>query len=431
MSDVLEAYLQFTSETEPPTQFHRWSFISCVAAALGKNVWVPFGHDKLYPNMYVMIVGVPGTRKSTSIKICRRILQDSGYSTFSFTKTTKEKFLLDFEEGFDVRSASGDLDMAKILDAPISRTAGVEVYINCDEFVDFIGQGNVNFINLLTTLWDNLPEYQERLKNSKSVCIPSPTVNLLGGITPTSLASALPPEVIGQGFMSRVILVYNDPSTKKITWPPPPDESVRKELVAFFANLQNLHGEVKISPEARRVVDKIYQSWPQLADIRLQYYGARRLTHLLKLCITLAAMDGLMTIADHHVYEANTILTWTERKMHMALGEFGESRNSKAAQKIMETLANAGQPLQVMELWKAVSMDMERMHHMHDLLNNLRAAGKIEILDMPGGHRVKLTTKDNTTNRFGVDYEKYIREHSTEPDDSLELTDDVSGALDG
>lgn len=429
MSDILEAYLQFTSETEPPTQFHRWSFLSCVAASLGKNVWVPFGHGRIYPNMYVMVVGVPGTRKSTAINICRRILQDSGYRTFSFTKTTKEKFLLDFEEGFDVRTAKGDLDINALLDAPVHRTEGVEVYINCDEFVDFIGQGNVNFINLLTTMWDNLPEYQERLKNSKSVCIPNPTINLLGGITPTSLASAMPPEVIGQGFMSRVILVYSDPSRRKITWPPPPDEEMRKMIVEFFRNLQNLHGEMKISPQAKAAVDKIYQNWPQLSDIRLQYYGARRLTHLLKLCILLAACDGVLVITDAHVYEANTLLTWTERKMHMALGEFGESRNAKAAQKIMETLANSIEPLTVGDLWKSVSTDLERIHQLHDLVSNLRSAGKIEVLDMPGGHRIRLTERDTTQNRYGVYYEKYITEHANERDDTLELSDDVGGAL--
>src|SRR5690606_7259138 len=116
------------------------------------------------------------------------------YVNFGFTKTTKEKFLLDFEEGFDLKSADGSFDMKAALDKPFVPLAGQEVYINCDEFVDFIGQNNINFINLLTTLWDNLPEYQERLKNSKSVHIKEPVVNILGGITPTSFAAAMPPE---------------------------------------------------------------------------------------------------------------------------------------------------------------------------------------------------------------------------------------------
>jgi hypothetical protein len=430
VSDVLEAYLHFTEETEPPTQFHRWSFLSGVAACLGRRVWIPFSHGRIYPNMYVMIVGVPGTRKSTAINICRNIVKDSGYCSFGFTKTTKEKFLLDFEEGFTFRSAKGDLEFAKLLEANLHPEDGNEVYINCDEFVDFIGQGNVNFINLLTTLWDNLPEYQERLKNSKSVSIPSPTVNLLGGITPTSLASAMPPEVIGQGFMSRIILVYSDPTRKKITFPPPPDEIMRGELVKFFTNISQLHGEMKISNEARFAIDKIYKEWPQLADIRLQYYGARRLTHLLKLCMILAACDGIMTISDQHVFAANTILTWTERKMHMALGEFGESRNAKAAQKIVEVLANAPEPVSAITLWKAVSMDLERSHQLQELLNNLRSAGKIEMLTMASEVRIKLKVHDTTDKRYGVFYDKYIAESQVEPDDHLELTDDLSGPVD-
>lgn len=423
MSDILSAYLHFTEETESPTQFHRWSFLSCVAAALGKRVWIPFGHGKIYPNMYVMLVGVPGTRKSSAISIAKKILEDSGYVNFGFTKTTKEKFLLDFEEGFDLKSADGSFDMKAALDKPVVAMCGQEVYINCDEFVDFIGQNNINFINLLTTLWDNLPEYQERLKNSKSVHIKEPVVNILGGITPTSFAAAMPPEVVGQGFLSRLILVHSEPSRRKITWPPPPDQAIRAEMVQFFSALQGLEGEMKVSKEARAVVDKIYKSWPQLADARLQYYGARRLTHLLKLAMLVAACDNTLIITQAHIVEANTILTWTENKMHMALGEFGESRNSKAAQKIIESLTNAQEPVQLGELWKAVSMDLERHAQMVELIQNLRAAGKVEFLDMPGGTRVQLKKAESHANRFGVNYATYIAEYSNTPDEHLELLD--------
>ena len=430
MVQILDEYLDFTKGTEPPVQFHRWSFLSCVGAALRRNVYVPFGHDYIYPNMFVFIVGVPGTRKSTSINITKKLLEKAGFEEFAFTKTTKEKFLLDFETGF-----TSDMEENGILDVlnrpvltPEDKPRVQNVFINCSEFVDFIGQNNVNFINLLTTLWDNMPSYQERLKNSKSVNIPNPTVSLVGGITPTSISTALPPEVIGQGFMSRLVLVYCNPTGTKITWPKPPDPKAMQHFIEFFRRMGTIQGEGHFTQEAKDLIDSIYQTWPNLDDVRLQYYGSRRLVHLLKLCIILAACDtpsnGTPVIKIPHVEEANTILTWTERKMSTALGEFGESRNAKASQKIMEALAIHSGPILAPDLWKVVSMDLERRQQLSELLSNLKAAGKITVIEGDGGAYISIANGERESKRVGVNYEKYIREFGQKDlETKLELID--------
>jgi hypothetical protein len=425
---ALDSHLEFTAQTESPTQFHRWTFLSAVGASLGRRVWLPFGHRRVYPNMYCLLVGVPATRKSTAIAICRGLLEDSLFNKFAFTRTTREKFLIDFEDGFDVRKADGKIDMVKLLDAPIIADPNAplvrEVYISCSEFVDFIGRNATNFIDLMTNLWDNLPSYQERLKNSKSVNIMNPTVSLLGGITPSTLAEALPPSVVGQGFMSRLILVFSNPSKTRITWPPPPDEKVQAELVDFFRKCQTLQGEAKLHKDASDLLDRIYQSWPNLNDIRLQYYCGRRFEHLLKLCMICAACRGTLHITADVVIEANTILTYTERNMHLALGEFGESRNSKAAQKVMESIALADKPLDFNAIWKTVSMDLERRVQLQELLQNLVQADKLELIHVDNKAYVKLKERKSSTDKLGVDYGRFIREYEPDkPKDTLNLLD--------
>lgn len=420
MSDILDTYLAFTDGTEPPIEFHRWSFISCVAAALGRSVWVHHGHSKVYPNMYALMVGVPGTRKSTAIKSASSLLRESGYTKYAFTKTSREKFLLDFEEGFEYFDADGTRSQAdkfaQMLASPVKRENS-EAFICADEFADFIGVGNFNFVSTLTTLWDNLPDYSERLKNSKSVRIQQPVVNMLGGMTPTSLAQCMPASVVGQGFMSRIILVFGQPPHIKITWPEPPDEKLRAELVQFFASLSDLKGAFTFTPEARDLTDQIYQSWENLQDIRLQYYGARRLIHLMKLCIVCAALHSQKVITEIIVEQANTILTHTEDSMHNALGEFGDSRSSAVTQKIMETLINAPTPLLVEDVWKAVSTDIERYTNFVEILANLRRANKIvsEVKRLPDGMDTAMLTVNRESLRrsdIGVNFERWIKEHN-------------------
>lgn len=423
MNPIMSQYLAFTQDTESPKQFHRWAIISAVAAKLGRNIHIPFGHGNIYPNMYVMLVGVPAARKSTSIKISQKLVASSGYQNFAFTKSSREKFLMDFEIGFqnvsqmektDVAAILAKeltpLDMMALMDQPSFPTDPCsEVFICCDEFVDFIGQKNINFINTLTTLWDNLDNYPERLKNSKSVNIKRPTINLLGGITPVSFSTAMPAEVVGQGFMSRVLLVYAEPNKRKITFPKLPDETLKEKLSKMLRAVGNLRGQCTLKPDAASLIDAIYQGYHNIPDVRLQYYCARRLDHLLKLCMTIAAMHNTLLISKDHVIEANTILVHTENYMSKALGEFGEAKNAKATQKIIEILTQANEPISTEDLWVTVSQDLDRFQAMGEILQNLVVAKKILI----SNSTILLNRAPPSRNVIGVDMDKYILEAGT------------------
>lgn len=421
---LMHDYLAFTANTESPRPFHRWALLSGVAAQLGRRIYIPFGHGNIYPNMYVMLVGVPAARKSTAVKIQQKLLQEAGYKSFAFTKSSREKFLLDLEMGFEkvaqlektniaelLASNVHELDMQALMDAPMFPSDPTsDAFICCDEFVDFIGQKNINFINTLTTLWDNLDKYPERLKNSKSVNIPAPTINLLGGITPVSFAQAMPPEIVGQGFMSRVLLVYGDPPKRKITWPKPPDPAVRAELALRLRNISKLSGQCIIETAANTLIDSIYQNYHNLPDVRLQYYCARRLDHLLKLCMVIAAMKGTLRISYDTVVEANTLLVYTESWMPKALGEFGEAKNAKATQKIIEILTESAEPLTGEAIWVAVSQDLARFAEMQEIINNLALARKILV---SGTGAVMLNRTPESKNVIGVNFQKYLPEINT------------------
>ncbi len=427
---LLQEYMSHTSGTESPKTFHRWAFLSCVAAQLGRNIWIPFGHGRIYPNMYVMLVGVPAARKSTSIVIAQRLLAAAKYRNFSFTKSTREKFLLDFEQGFEVSQSVDKGNIAQIMaqeSSPIDKLDLLnqlcnpqdpisEAFVCCDEFADFIGQKNINFINTFTTLWDNKDNYPERLKNSKSVNIIRPTVNILGGITPTSFSTAMPQEIVGQGFMSRLILVYGEPNKVKITWPTPPSELGSRKLALRVRELRKLHGECKLTPTANSLIDRIYQNYYNIPDARLQYYCARRLDHLLKLCMIVSAMKGTTEIDYASVEEANTILVYTENAMPRALGEFGEAKNAKATQKVIECLSDKHGPVDISELWMIVCQDLNRITELQDILQNLQIANKI----IHHGSSVLLNRAPQTKNVIGVNFAKYIPEASTlNPEDLL------------
>lgn len=395
--DLFTLYFEYVKETESPLIYHRWSLITAVGAFLGRQFWFPDGDGKIFPNCYVMLIGNPGTRKSTAIKKISKILRSAGFDKFAAEKTTKEKFLLDLEgaedAGFDnatsrTGSRSGgpsarDVLAAMDLDGESETHDGIprEVFVTADEFNEFVGTGNLDFLSMLGALWDwdsETTTYKHRFKNSKSISIYQPTISILGGNTHAGFQAAFPEAAIGQGFLSRLILVYSEPSGRKITFPPKPDERLAIQLMEQFNHIKKkVVGEASRSQQANNALDTIYRTWTDLEDGRFKSYSTRRFTHLKKLCLIVAAMRGSTLIDIQDVLLANSVLHYTEASMPKALGEYGRSRNSIATHNLMTALYEAKKPLTIEELYKVVQRDLEKKDQISDLLKNLSEAGKI------------------------------------------------------
>lgn len=398
---LFDLYFRYAENTEPPIIYHRWSIITSISAFLGRQFWFPFGTTRIFPNMYVMLLGNPGTRKSTAIKMARRVISAAGYDHFAAERTTKEKFLLDLEgapdePNFPQRGRKNITSQDVLRDLRLAGDSeehdGIprEIFVTADEFNEFAGTSNLDFLSLLGVLWDWDDEsatYRQRFKNSRSVSIFQPTITLLGGNTHASFKLAFPEQAIGQGFLSRLILVHSEPSGRKITFPTKPPEELVSRIGERLAIIRSaVRGEAKLTPKAESTLDTLYKTWHDLDDYRLKSYSTRRFTHLIKLCLTVVAMRGSIIIDKMDVVLANTILTFTENAMPKALGEFGKSKDSDAAHNIMTALYEASsitpaRALSLEDLWKVVSRDLDRREKLADILSSLSLAGKIQAVE--------------------------------------------------
>lgn len=407
--DFISLYLAYTKKTECPTFFHRWTAVTSLSAYLGRSIFFRHGHFTLYPNLYTMLIGSPGTKKSSAIKIGAKLLKQSGYNTFAAKKTRQEKFLLDLAEQSEKASGSSDGDTGyDLLDTNLfggeTDSDNADSYINkppaecfiaADEFNTFIGIGNMDFISILGDLWDFEGVYDYKLKNSKSVFIPNPTISILGGNTPTGFSQAFPPESVGQGFFSRLLLIYGEPSGVKYTFPPPPDTDLQNQLIDMLHKIKEvMSGEIKMSHRAEKLLDKIYRAEEPMEDIRFEHYMNRRLTHLLKLCLVIVASRMSHIIEEKDVLEANTLLSFTESLMPKALGEFGKSKNSAVTHKIMTAIDNAKLPLSVQAIWKIIHQDVDSRETMIAILGNLTVADKIQSCE-GNGYLPKKKVREN------------------------------------
>jgi len=400
--DIIREYLTYASETESPTVFHRWCFLTSIGALLGRNVYLRHGHFRIFPNFYTMLVGDPGTRKSVAIKMCQRLMAATGYTSFGANKTSKEKFLMDLEGIVDDPELSEAGKKGRIDFTTEQNLWGDnsefreprEVFICADEFNQFAGTNNIDFYDILGDLWDwdnNLP-YKQRVKNSHSVSIFQPTVSILGGNTHENMSRAFPPELVGQGFMSRLLLVHGGKPTKKIAFPPPPLEEETQKIVERLGEVKRRFDgeEIEIDKDARGILTEMYESWIPLTDPRLSNYNTRRFTHLLKLCLITAAATHKQKVDEEVVIYSNTMLSAVEMNMSLALGEFGKARNSDVSHKIMNVLYNARAPVSIRTMWEYVHSDLDKIGNLQELMQGLAAADKVQlVLGANGGYLAK------------------------------------------
>ena len=388
MTPLLKDIIKLAENQEAADFSYLWAGLSCLAAQLARNVYIPFGNGKIYPNLYVMFVGDPGKRKSTAIKDLKKRIKAAGYQNICGDKVTMQKYLLDL-----AGVGEGSAEDSNITEFNLGITLGtndyVESYINQDEFSDFIGINNYPFISLLGNFWDIDEPYVYRTKNGQSIEIPSPIVNILGATTPSQFNTIFPPAISEQGFLSRLIIVNIPESKRKIARPLPSDASVVEKVVDGLKAVRKLSGELVMSDAVWAKLEEIYLSWKPVEDTRFAHYSTRRHTQLLKLCIlsTCSRYTIEMTVDD--VIFANTLLSFTEHFMPQALGQFGKNKDGDVSSKIITYLKSTfPQAKSVAEIIKPVSTEI-KVQELMALLNSLVLADKI-VSTSSGGYLPKL-----------------------------------------
>lgn len=379
--DFFDAYLEYTSGGEVPICFHRWSAIVGIGALLERNVYLPFGHSNIYPNQYTMLIGEPGTKKSTAIKLMKKLLLKAGFDHIAAEKTSGEKYLADLSathgEGPDHETV-----LEKNIFGTVNESLVTPSLVAADEANTFFGINNLNFLTVLGDLWDYEGKFENRIKTGKSDFIPNPTISILSGNTPELFSFAFPPTIFGSGFFSRLLLVYSEPTGIKVTIPRTPSNEETSGIVQMFQMIRAQSvGIRELSSSAYNLVDKIYQTMEKPEDIRFVSYQNRKLTHLLKLCLVVSACRMEKEISESSVLQANTYLRYAEKLMPKALGEFGKAKNADTSQKVLNVIEQKF-PISVKDIFREVSSELNRPEELGEIIRKLTMSDKI----MASGH---------------------------------------------
>jgi len=191
------------------------------------------------------------------------------------------------------------------------------IFICAHELGAFMHKYDNEMIDGLAAFYDCVPYDQSRRHQEDKPRIDSPQVNCLAGSTPQNLASFMPEKAWGQGFSSRIIMVFSD---ERIIGDDFAIRGVDKldNLVYDLKAINSMYGQFHVTQE---YVDCI-NNWRQLGEPpvpnhpKLIHYVTRRRVHLYKLSMVSSVDRGnTLTITREDFNRAISWLVEAELQM--------------------------------------------------------------------------------------------------------------------
>lgn len=322
VGNFLNAYMEYTKESESPDNYHIWTALSAVSSVVRRHVWLDQGLYTLFPNLYVALVGPPArTAKSTAIRMGRRLIQTVPGVNIGPDSCSREELIR-------------QLAQSK-LDNQCAMT------VHSSEFSSLIDVSGIPMIQFLTDIYDcdfrDPKGWRYSTKTQGKDEVINPYLTMLVGTTPTYVADAMPNNVIGHGFTSRVIWVHEEIERLQNPLPEQEDVEMAKELVADLRHMSVLSGQFKWTEAGRQLYREFYHNLYKTvpADYRMEGYHWRKKVHVLKVAMLLSLTESdNLTLSDRDINAAIGLLDAIEPNMARTFSAVGKYEHASDLERI-------------------------------------------------------------------------------------------------
>ena len=241
-------------------------------------MWVYTAGSILYPNLYTLLVSPPGVGKSQAISVVHDLWTRTPELKMAPDNVTKASLLDFLEEAKQVKM--------------LTSTEMIQYHslaVAASEFGVFVPAHDLEFLSALNHIFDNPPSYKEtRRTTKKTLDIVNPQLNVIAGTQPAFLSTLLPEAAWGMGFMSRQLLIYSgEPLTVELFSFEVSNKDHRDALIKDLREIGKLFGQFQFDQEAKAAITEWNNSGrqPVPEHSKLAHYNARRIIHVLKLCM--------------------------------------------------------------------------------------------------------------------------------------------------
>lgn len=306
----LEWYIYAAGLSKVPSQFHLWAALSALAACMSDRVWFEkFRGEKLYPNLYVMLIGPSGTGKNQAWRRAQRRVELMPPAEFDATQLYRGK---------------------SSAEAMISRLAGKgkhkhnNVWLLTPELALQVGNGPKaeSFITHMTELFDGDQTFQDDTRTSGHHTIKNPIINWGSGTTQEWLLRSVGKQDVLGGFFARICAIPAERCSIRYPKPiyPHDVDMIDEWLTAFLAHVTTISGPFTLDEYADEYHSWWYENRAEPDNELLWHYYEHGDNIVYKLCIALAMADDFKLVGEyHHMVGAITLYEWVYNNLARVL----------------------------------------------------------------------------------------------------------------
>ncbi len=332
----LQNYRTFCSGNEANPTYHIFAGLAALSAVTQRRIWIDQGYFKIYPNLYVVLVGPAGGRKTTAMDIAAGLVEKLGTVPFMTDCVTKEKLIMDIRAEERVIDNMPEIYKKDGLNV-VSPTA-----LFLTELSDFLGPSSVGMINFLTAVYDR-QTYTYKTKNKGAEKLIGPYLTILACTTPEWITTYLRSDVISGGFSRRTLFVYEWEEGRRIPWPTvTPDMIIAWEkALSHCREVQKLAGPMKWDDDAKKFYEQWYVNLVIPNDDTVRGYYKSKHIQLLKVAMLVSLAESVdMVLRKSHLEFGLELLHLAEANLLKVFQGMGRNELHAVANKALDYLRN-------------------------------------------------------------------------------------------
>lgn len=379
----LANYLAFNEGNECPENYHIWSALTLLSAVVSRKVSLNWGQQRLYPNLYVCLVGRQGSRKGVARNLVRDLLVDQfpliprAGSVTSREQITKEMASESCTRVYT--DHTGEL---------------IEVhpyFIVANELKNFLSVNPRGMIEFLTDVYDE-EFFDARFKKDKTPdLIPRPYVVFLACETPDWITENLKTDIVSGGFARRVIMVFEKKKRCSIPVPFITDQGkkIKSLVIQTLHDVQKISGEFSWHEEALAFYNNWYTTIKDPSEPMMEGFYSSKHTQAIKVAMLLTMADYKdLQLRRETVEVAIALLDRIEPTMAELYASSGQNVLAQPTSRLLRIIEDAGGCLSEKEFYLQATRDMNLMETKM-VIEQLIRSEVVKIGDLVGGDGTK------------------------------------------
>ena len=378
MANFLQNFLTYAEGCETPELYDLWSALATLSSVVSRRVWINQGYYTIYPNLYVVLVGAPGGRKTTAMNMTKDMLREIGTVPFAATCMTKEALCRYMSTQCTKHHA--------VPNKPDQQKPYTPITLCLTELSHFLGTNQAHMIDFLTTIYDQ-EVYDAKTKNKGDYIIPGPYLTVLACTTPTNITRYLKEDVISGGFSRRALFAFELDEGDPIAFPvvTPVAAKAWDDCVKWAKTLEEVVGEFEWTPNAtswyKEWYDKLFHSMRDHTDLMTRGYYKSKHIQLLKVGMLVALSDSVsLKLTKEHLIISLELLDKLEINLSKVFEGMGRNELAPVAARVVEMLEMVGQPVNEKKVVADFFKDADT-REIYGILNHLQSTGKIVYLE--------------------------------------------------